>query len=503
MASAATSRPARALASRPSPDLRLLGLRWHQHLVRVLLFSVPFAALALYAAQLGFLSNAHAHVTAKALLAADRLRLEVIGFLYPPLPFLLVLPFPHPWTPALLSSLAAGATAWLVWYDLERTGLGLLWRMMLLAAVVVTPSSVFLATQAFPDMLTLHFLVVAWHYYWNFVRYQHTFSGFVAGLILGLAFYANFYALLYALAFAVLVPLFRRAAHERPEPREFAASLSQMLVTAFPALWALASWSYINWVFTGRPFMYLADPAAAVIDPDRWSVPLDERLSWLPQFGVEVLSQPLLLAAFLVHARVAPRRLPVLAVLAFVPALVRLCGFSYPLPLVLGSYTLIALLSLPQRQPRWFGPFLVVLAVTQGFVAATLVRQVGEVRAWENVVTSGASRAEDQQEIELASRLRAAPDRSILADDRSAYRIVARAVTARPFLLPTDAAFAVALDDPVSAVRYVLVTAVPMEGDLVSARFAAGPPAGFVVDGQRGVWTLYRRSDAPSLLGGA
>jgi hypothetical protein len=500
MDSAAISTPARSPNRPANAELRLVGLAWWEHLVRVGLFSLPFLVFALFTNHLGFLTNAHAHVTAKALLAADRLRLEVIGFLYPPLPFLLVLVWPRPVTPAILGSVAAGATVWLLWYDLERTELPRLWRMLLLAAVVVVPANLFLATQAFPELLTLHLMVVAWHYYWNFVRYRHTFSGFVAGLILGLAFYANFYALFFALALALLVPLFRRLEGEAPEPRETMASLSQLLVTAFPALWAVASWSYINWVFTGSPVTYLAEPAVAVIDPARWGVPWSERMRWLSEFGVELLAQPLLIGSFFLNARYFPRRVVPLAVLTVLPALARSLGLAFALPLVAGIYSVLALLSLPERLPRWLGPILVVLAVAQGVSGAALVERAGETRAWLQVVTSGQPRLTDRQEAELAYLLREAPPRSILADDRSAYRIVARAETARPFLLPADRPFYPALDEPARSVQYILVSAAPSDRDLVSERFGDGPPEGFVVDGALAGWTLYRRADAPSLF---
>ncbi|MBO9306338.1 hypothetical protein [Thermomicrobium sp.] len=499
MASAVISKPVPQPASPPSDELRLVDLSWRAHLLRVALFSLPFLALALVTYRYGFLTNAHALVTAKALLAADRLRLEVIGFLYPPLPFLLVLVFPRPWLPSVLASIAAGATAWLVWYDLERVGLARLWRMLLLAAVVVIPSNVFLATQAYPDMLALHLIVMAWHYYINFVRHGHTFSGFVAGLILGLALYANFYALVYALALASLVPLFRRSEASTGQGGEW-ATLSQMLVTAFPALWAVASWTYINWVFTGNPMMYLTDPAAAVIDPERWGVPLAERWGWLAEFGRELIMQPLLLGVFAANLWRAPRRLVPLVVLAVVPSLLRFFGFAYPLPLVLATYTVLALIALPERLPRWVGPVIVALALGQGATTAVLLQHAGEVRQWQQVLVNGIPRASDQDERELGQRLRAAPPYSILADDRSAYRIIARAETARPFLLPADASFGAALAEPARSVGYILVTQEPLGRDLVSERFADGPPDGFVVDGQQGSWKLYRRIDQPSLL---
>lgn len=500
MVSPVISTPARRPQPQLTEGLRLVDLTWRDHLVRVLLFSLPFLGVALLAYRLAFLSNTHAHIVEKALLAADRLRLEVIGFLYPPLPFLTVLVFPRTWMPSVLASVAAGGIAWLLWYDLERTELPRLWRMLLTVSVVATPTALYLATQAYPEVLALHLVVVAWHYYWNFVRYGHTFSGFVAGLVLGLAFYANFYAFLYAIALAGLVPLFRRAANRSREPSERWATLSQMLVTAFPALWAATSWTYINWVFTGNPFTYLAEPATAVIDPTRWGTPLAERVEWLRDFASELLAQPLLIAVLALNAWRYPRRVVPLVVLASLPSLIRLVGLTYSLPLALGTYTLIALLALPERLPRWIAPLLVIFAILQGISGTTLVLREGEVSQWERVLTTEQVRTSDLEERALAVALRQAPPRSILADDRGAYRIIAGAESARPFLLPADEDFTAALASPADRVRYVLVSRSAPESDVVSAQFRQGPPAGFVVDGSRAGWIVYRRIDAPSLL---
>jgi len=213
-----------------------------------------------------------------------------------------------------------------------------------------------------------------------------------------------------------------------------------------------------------------------------------------------LLSQPLLLAAFVLNARYYPRRVIPLSVLTVLPAVARFLGLAFSLPLVVGSFTVLAILALPERIPRWLGPALVFLALVQGIAGTSLVQRAGESREWLQVVTTGQARSIDQREAELGKLLREAPARSILADDRSAYRIIARTGTARPFVLPADQIFYAALDEPGRFVRYILVTATPSDRDLVSERFASGPPVGFVVDGRIGDWTLYRQEVAPSLF---
>lgn len=480
-------------------QLRLVELPWQQHFLRVVLFSIPFVGVALLSYQGGFLSENHAHLVAKTLLAADRRRLEVIGFLYPPLPFLLTLVLPHPFTPSLLASIAAGATTWLLWYDLERTSLPRLVRMLLVVSVVLTPGFLFLATQSLSEILALHLVLVAWHYYLNFIRFGHTFSGFVSGLVLGFAFYVNFYALLYALTLAILVPLFKPDT-EATEARSGWFVVSQVFVTAFPALWAVLSWTYINWVFTGNPVTYLVEPGASVIDEFRFRASLGERLSDLTEFGRELALQPLLWGVLLLQGWKQWRRVLPLLLLISLPSMIRLLGLSCSVALALSTYAVLALAAVPERLPRWVGLILVTLAAAQAVLQASLVYETGEIREWEQVVVMDERQGKAEVELTLGRFLHEASPAAVLADDRSAYRVIARTRTARPFLLPADENFAAALASPAEFVQYVLVTRNPQPRDRVSALFGTDPPAGFILDGQVGDWFLYRREEAPPLL---
>ncbi|BAW01031.1 uncharacterized protein TTMY_0621 [Thermus thermophilus] len=63
----------------------------------------------------------------------------------------------------------------------------------------------------------------------------------------------------------------------------------------------------------------------------------------------------------------------------------------------------------------------------------------------------------DALERAIGQALAQAPPRSILADDRESYRLLAWAGTARPFLLPADAGFTLALSAPSLYVDRVLV----------------------------------------------
>lgn len=467
-----------------------------------MLFSFPFVALALYTNRVGFLSDSHALVLAKALLAADRGRLEVIGFVYPPLPFLLATVWPSAWTVSLLSGITAGATAWLLWYDLRRTELPLVVQTLLLASVVLVPNVLFLATQSLPEMLALHLVLVAWHYFLNFVRLGHTWSGFTAGLVLGLAFFASFYAIVFALAFAVSSPIYShlRADGEDRSPQ---ADVARMMVIVFPALWSLASWSYLNWVFTGDPLRFLTDPVTPVLIPAAGTGSVVGAVVWSARQSLrELLLQPLFFAVAGLNVQRRRRLIIAFVSMPLILVTIRAAGFAYGELLALGTYSLVALAGIPRRVSRLGSIVLVVVALLQVVTSSTLTTRHPWLADWRNAVTLGQITVEARSERALAARLAQAPPRSILADDRVAYRVIARAGTARPFLLPTDAAFTSALDRPREQVAYLLVASRAVHpADEVSRRFAERPPDGFLLDGALAGYALFRRVDAPALLG--
>ena len=490
MVSVASSPP---LPSQRQPDaLRLVDRRWYEHLLRAIGFGIPVIALGLASASLGLLSNQHAHILDKAFLAHDTGRLESIGFLYPPLPFLLAVILPSPWALAVIGGLAAGATAWLLWYGLQRTTLDPITRSLLLAGVIATPSLLFLASQQISDMLQLHLFLVSWFYYLNFIRLRHTWSGFTAGLVLGLAFFAGFSALIAALALAFLTPLF-----SPPEDQRVEARVAQALVILFPALWAAFSWGYTSWTFTGRWLDYLTDPTAPVTLPHSLAELSVRAWDVTQQMVHELPHAPLFLGIFLLVLRYQPRGAIGLGTLIPVIWLIRVLGFPFGTALTIATLTVIAVAGISRRISRRWGPVLVALVALQILVNTLVSPPATELRAWIQALIHWQQPPAAQAERQFAlSLVDAMPSHHILADDRSAYRLVAQAGTAQPFLLPADQGFEQALAQPCGRVHVVLVSRMPVPGDRVSARYAITPPPGFTLRTTWGEWLVYAHDPA-------
>ncbi len=466
-----------------------------QHLLFSLILALPFIGLSLLAAQAGFLSNQHAHLIAKVLQAIEHRRLELIGFTYPPLPFLLTALWPHPLTPSIIASLAAGGTAWLLFYHLLKIPFPAWTKVLLLSALAFAPANLFIATQSLTEMATLFLFLVAWLAFLRFTRYGETFSGFISGLILGLAFYFNAYALFFSLLYALASPLFYEWRRLSAGERKWQADLTLVIVVSFPSLLAFFSWAYLNWVFTGNAWLFLTDPTAPL-----YTFFSPTELTSLDFFATvayslqEVIRAPLYLVSAVLVAVYVPKRLLAYFAPFWMIVVVRMFGWNYTEAMAIATYSVVAVAGIPTRTTRPWDKLLLVMAVFHLLLNLNSPYLSNELKIWEEVIRSQDRRAGDALEIQVAEWLCQQPPQSILADDRAAYRLVARCGDAKPFLLPAEGEFLMALHAPAQFVSYILVQRSSNPSlDQVSQRYAPAPPSGFRIGAIWQDWVLYQR----------
>lgn len=425
MASASRKRPSLSLPLEP-----LLGL----------LLALPVGVAALALVQEGYLSHANAAYLEKVYTALDRGKLETLGFSYPPLPLLLLLPWPSPWAPAVLGALALGLGFGLLLTEVRRRSEPLL--LVLFAGFLLSPAPFYLVAEDLAQTLGLVFLWWAWTLYRRWLDEGLSFHLFASGLVLGAAVYTTPIALPLGLFFALGLGLFRRL-----EPPAWAAA---SLVLLFPLLSTLFAWGYLSWTFTGETaFLYGTLP--------KETPSLGTALLASPAYlgmGLLILLRPR--ASFLLYP------VPLLLFLALPPL-----GFGYTLPLAVGLLFLFALGGLPRLA---LGPRIRAVGLGLALLQAAL--------GW--VLLTPPKPPPDALERAIGQALAQAPPRSILADDRESYRLLAWAGTARPFLLPPDAGFTLALSAPSLYVDRVLVC--PGAGALYR-RYGEDDPPGF-----REVW---------------
>lgn len=444
MVSAGTTRP-------PGSD----RAPWWARALLVLTLTLPLLLYGGLLARDGWRSDALGLFLSRVRFATDRGQLELLGFEYPPLPFLLLLPWPSDQWALLLGVTAVGAIGWMVLglCDERRSIL----PFLLLVAVAWSPFGVQLVSGDFNEAVGLAALYAAWRQYRLWWETRRTVYGLYTGLWLGIAFYTSPLGLALALVAGAVLPLLLPRLRIPP----FASQLSLLV---FPGVAATATWAYLAWVFTHRVAVPFGASAAA-------SPALGTILSW---------TVPYLLVTVMTLARPRATTAGVLLPLGLFLAASAI-GWHYSLAYAVTFLTLVAIVAIP----RTLSPAPRLLL---GSVAA-----LQAVAAWW-LQPLPALTAADRSARAVADALAGAPPRSILLDDRRAPALLKWAPSLAPYLTTRDMTFDLALAEPLAVVQYILVTT---DSSGMSLDAAARPPGGFSADWHWAGYTLYRRADAP------
>jgi hypothetical protein len=430
---------------------------WWVRAALALLAALPPAVAAWLLIGEGWRSDPHGAFLQRVLFAVDRGRLELLGFEYPPLPFLLLLPSP---TDAWTIVLGAAGIAGLAWCVVDEcTSRRTLLPYLLLLAVLWTPLGLHFTAGNFNEALGLFALFVGWRHYRRWWATRKTIHGLYTGLWLGLAFYTSPLGLGLALVAGAILPIL----FPRLQIPPFA---SQMVLLVFPGAAATVTWAYLSWVFTGRvafPFTPWERDSPAIPEILQWTVP------YLVVSAL-ALARP--------KATTAGMLLPFLLLAAATQT-----GWHFSLAFAAMLLMLVAIVALPtdlSRSGRW-------ALATLGLAQA--------VAAWWFLPLPRVTDA-DRRDRAVAVALAGAPRQSILLDDRWAEGLLKWTPSFAPYLTTRDPGFDIALSVPRGSVRYVLVTA---DDDGLTLDADRRRPAGFVEDWSWAGYTLYRRPAAPRL----
>jgi hypothetical protein len=440
-----------------APPAEPASPRWVRALL-ALAVVVPMVVMGLLLAHDGWRSDIHGAFLSRVHFAENRGQLQLLGFEYPPLPFLLLLPWPTDLWIMLLAGAALFGLVWMVLADCtwQRSML----PFVLLLAVLWTPIGLHLVAGDFNEAVGLFALYVGWRHYRRWWATRKTIHGLYTGLWLGVAFYTSPLGLALALVAGAILPII----FPRLQIPPFA---SQLVLLVFPGVAATATWAYLSWIFTHRvafPFTPWEPNSPGFATVLVWTVPY------------LVVS---LLALLRFRATTAGVLLPfALLVLA------NRVGWHFSLAFATGLLTLVAIVALPTDLRTW----------QRALVAGVAIAQA--IAAWWLIPFPRLTEA-DLAAHAIANALASAPDRSILIDDRFAAQLLKWAPSLAPYLTTRDTGFDLALAEPAARVDYVLVTA---EGDgLLTLDATDHPPSGFVLNWSWDGYTLYRRPTAPRL----
>ncbi|MEO5898534.1 MAG: hypothetical protein ABIR68_00220 [Ilumatobacteraceae bacterium] len=376
-------------ASLLQPDRRADTRHWPQTAsarwaVRVAL-SVPYLGLAAFltAQQLTSEVNTRLEASGHLIQWGSRDLGSFIGVMYPPGPIAIASVLPGgavalSWVGALL----AGVVLHAVWERLLVRGVSGWLIAVLVVCFAATPAFAFLATEDLSGFLGLALFAVALTAFLRFAAEGDTEGGFVCGLSLGLAIACDPAALIYALCLAgAAAPV---ALHRYRGQRHSAQASA--LVIAFPAVSALAGWTFLQWLFTGSPLGWLThDPNVFAFR----SGVLGDLAATGRTMAIGVLVSPLFVISqvLLIKRR---REAMLVAVLPLVGS-----GLALWLGLrVASGHTvvllgLIALVSVPARPSRATSIVLAASAIaTLGLVIGWVVASNGLLHVWVDHVFS-------------------------------------------------------------------------------------------------------------------
>lgn len=464
-------------------------------------------------------------------------KLAAIGYVWTPLPALLMVPFAplrvlwpalvsQGWLAALLSAVASAAAVATTWGLLGDLRVRPLPRVLTTLLFALSPMVLLYAGNGMTEALLVAFLLAAARRLLAWVRDGETTALVAAGLSLALGYLARYEALVATLGAAVLVAVVsarRTGTLRRPARRRDAVLVDVGLVAGPPAA-AFVLWAVVSWLVVGSPFEQFTSAygnAALLAGADAAAVSIAvpaRQLTWLAPALLPLLA--LVLARALGRAprgrALARLAVPVAlfgSVLAFEWATYlsgNLFGFlryqitAIPLVVVLLGLLLARESSeggegstgdaVPGRASavlRAATGALVVVAVLGAGIATSARAMVAEpvdaTQEYHRVAPLvGAPSAESAlgmwaSDREVAERVDAMdlPPASVLVDSGSGFAVVAASRHPERFLITSDDGFAAALADPPShGIRVVLRS----EGggvDAVRERWASlGTPGG-------------------------
>lgn len=383
-------------------------------------------------------------------------RLENIGLVYPPVPFVFFLIFRDP---VLVQSLAAALSVTFLVTMLMKAEKRL--SILSLAYIYLSPVFFYLTTQRF-DIL-LFYITFALSVYTLFLYHEKGLSYymFVSSVLLALTFLMNFQILLLA-PFMIILNL---AAFGGDLRKKVAITLAQIA----PLIFVAVGWAYLNWIFTGDPLNFVYSPHSAFIVRDA-DVELLE-LGYFRKLMFFLYQLPVVLpyvyGFFLLRLKRAEYLFPLLLALAVVVLNIPLVsGFSYHSLYSTALYLIFFFIFVGlMNRSRLLWPAL----LTSFIFSFMLVMSSGDEARFAKAVLTGEVEGNIREYKEVADFIRASGGK-VLADDSDSFPVVYLAGDPKLFVLPYQYEFVTDLSNPSLTVEYVLANK-RSDGDVVLRRF--------------------------------
>ncbi len=474
-------------------------INWESYVVFSLVFGLSLGAayVAVFNYQMLMVDAVARVAHAFLVFNNNQAKLAVIGFIWPPLPTLLLLPLAY-FKPLALTAFAANIVSALfaalacVYLNmiLRLTSLRRSLRYLLVASFLLNPMIFFYAINGMSEIIFVAFLLASTYYLLEWQVSKRITSLALLGVSLGLAFLVRYEAIFFTIVLAILIALYlwreERAPHTTVEGVLFSF--------VAPSIYFVFLWIFFNYIIMGDPFFFLFSQYAAFsgeISRIESSLILSaqigspaQTMAFIFQSLLGIFPAAFLVALLLVLSGFKGKKVfsyGFLVLIFLIPLLLGIFVYQgttsgklrYFITVIPFSYASVALLM--DRISAWKSSLKNSLAIL--LLVAFLISSVAQIVAistfkydlvndekdfWDALIYNRKVPDFFQEKAgarEVVAFLNSAPDlyRDILLDDYDGWAIILLYGDGRVFIDQADSEFRGALDDPGKYARYILV----------------------------------------------
>jgi hypothetical protein len=491
-----------SLAAVYSPNKRTI-----RSLAAPAVYGVTFAVLAIAYYAIGSWLSDKGLISLDLLALAEKAHLAIygapprlvnIGFIVPPLPLLLMLPFRDP----MLAQAVVGAgvmTAVIAF--IERTLADPWLRWTALAYVIASPLFLYLAVERYDVLLYCVLLTAGLYSVSRYLRREYSVPLFTAGLVYGVTFFVDFRSILLlpVVVLGVALPALRRS-------RSRAVAVA--LTIGVPIVFLSLSWMYVNWVFLGDALAFVNDKGSffRVLDLDASMLAsagtIDGALRYA--FSVLIPTIPITLPYVVGLVLMARGRriddLPVLAVYLLPLALFVFevyAGVFVPAVSFLVLFVLAFVVNAGQMRPSRIARAALLVSLAASFVVP-LVSPNREERTFTSALYGLPIDSNVADYRAMADRVAELPPGKVLLDDAVLYPVVILSGDIGRFILPYQYEYDTLAADPRAGAQYVVVAPDDAADGIATLHPSVrqGALEGFTLVYRSGPYTLFARRKA-------
>lgn len=459
---------------------------------------VVYAAAGWWFQQEGFYSTEALFfsVKADAFYTGILPRLAIFGVTFPLLPFqsvLVLYPVAGLFAPVLASSIGMGLLFRLIWFIADKRNMGSSWKLGIIVIFTLNPGFLYAALSGQSIYMLLIFFSGFLYYMLDYLDQPSTFSIAMSGIFYtGIIFVQFTYVWNFVFILPVIVFISMRGVKVNSLRNQITLEIlfddafrrnyfvRRILATSFLLLilpaGALSLYLYYNHLFTGYSLFFLHSAsvnAELILNRSINAVPGIQQYYFFSLSNLDLALLLLTAVPFAVVLLVTSLRDPLKVYILSIPLLIVFFNLSrdniaivnMPLFLLIGVSVITAAPMMRQEyiSRRAVGLLFLVMSLFSVYFNYQYFASTSHTseKEFTSVAMGGGMPESTRYDIEAATWLQTAtfPNRLVLADDATTYRVIAHHRRSANFVMPMDNDFVTYLSNPGSMASFVIVPA--------------------------------------------